>query len=427
MATSLNLIDKYRPKNLDECIGLGDYKESITNMIMGTRKPHFIMLTGGSGLGKTTLERIIAKSFYCPNFKKNRKPCEECPNCKAFNKYIETSDASALEYVYEINASKDNGKQAMTTIVNEAQYPAPTGELKIFLLDEAHNLSPSAQDTVLKPLESHTEGTIFVFGTTDPQMLKSTIHTRVNFSIHLEKPKPEEVVGLLKRICEEEEFKYQESALMLLAERELEKANGGTRSCVNLLSQVLISKGSITHKDLEEFYNDLPTSTYSKYMKTLINNEVTENISLIYLVKSRIGLKRFVEDLIDYVKKGIYVKNGIPLKSITVSEVSTFKNLFEGLSIVQIRNLLNALLTALRSDDLESNLMLLAFDGISSNEDKIFAMKPLNIHEDVTKEAKNEDKFLSKVKKEIEEKRREESKKASEELVLEGINPEDDW
>jgi len=131
---------------------------------------HAYLFCGTRGTGKTTTALVFAKAINC-GAKKNGEPCGTCAPCEAISRGTGFN-------VIEIDAASNNGVDNIRDIREEVKYPPAEGRYKVYIIDEAHMLSTSAFNALLKTLEEPPEGVIFILATTDPQKIPPTIHSR---------------------------------------------------------------------------------------------------------------------------------------------------------------------------------------------------------------------------------------------------------
>ena len=218
----MNLQIQYRPKSLNEFIG----HESTVNLIREDHKKnnlsHTIMLVGESGTGKTTLAYIIASNLLQCN--------------KQVIKEINAADARGIDEVRDI--TRDLGTRPLI------------GDNKVFIIDEAHQLTTPAQNALLKPLESeHNTHVYFIFCTTNPNSIIKTIKNRCT-TYALGSLSVREIVDVLRPILKAESINLPEDIIKLI----VTKADGIPRQAVKLLDQLRnVSNKTEAERILKEF------------------------------------------------------------------------------------------------------------------------------------------------------------------------------
>lgn len=182
------------------------------------------MFSGPSGVGKTTLGRIFAKAVLCES-PVDGNPCCKCDSCISFQQ--------EANFGYkELDAASYGGKEDMVRIRDDASYQS-VSKKKIILIDECHDVSKAGQDALLKQLEQCPEHLIYIFCTTEPEKMKSTVRGRCT-EYQISRVEPALVLNRLKDICIKEEFGFQEDAL----KRIVDESNGQVRDAIGLLEEV---------------------------------------------------------------------------------------------------------------------------------------------------------------------------------------------
>ena len=236
----LVLARKYRPKTFDQVVGQDVIIATLKAALQKNRMAHALLFTGGRGIGKTTIARIVAKAMVCLS-RKEAEPCGVCVQCLAVDTF------SSLD-VIEIDGASHTGVDDVRELRESARYQPTSAKYKIFIIDEVHMLSTSAFNALLKIVEEPPPHVIFMFATTEVHKIPKTILSRCQ-RYDLKRMSVESIFGTLKTIMHEEHLSFEENGLLLIAQL----ADGGMRDALSMAEQVIAQK--------RENYSALDVST----------------------------------------------------------------------------------------------------------------------------------------------------------------------
>jgi len=224
------LARKWRPKTFDELVGQEHVVQALKNALSTQRLHHAYLFTGTRGVGKTTLARILAKSFNCEEGV-GPSPCGRCSACQGI-------DAGRFVDLLEVDAASNTQVDKMRDLLENVLYAPTAGRYKIYVIDEVHQLSGHSFNAMLKTLEEPPEHVKFVLATTDPQKVPVTVLSRcLQFS--LRQIPADQIRQRLASILEQEEVPFEPAGLAALGRA----ARGSLRDALSLLDQAIAHGG----------------------------------------------------------------------------------------------------------------------------------------------------------------------------------------
>src|SRR5215472_4939003 len=222
------LARKYRPQKFSEVIGQEHVTGTLQNAIEQGRTAHGYIFSGHRGIGKTTVARILAAALNCRSKPHPvPEPCGVCESC------TEIRAGNSVD-VIEIDAATNRGIDEIRELREAARYRPARDRYKIYILDEAHQITDAAFNALLKTLEEPPAHIVFMMATTQPEDIPQTIRSRCqNFSFRA--VKFDEIVSQLASITGKEKIGADPAALALLAEA----GEGSMRDALSILDQVI--------------------------------------------------------------------------------------------------------------------------------------------------------------------------------------------
>jgi len=229
---TLALYRRYRPATLAEVIGQDHITVPLARVLDSDAAHHAYLFSGPRGCGKTSSARILARSLNCAEGPTSR-PCGVCPSCLA----LAPNGPGSLD-VIELDAATHGGVDQARELRERAMFAPVAARSKVYIIDEAHELSREASDALLKVVEEPPAHLVFIFATTAADRMSGTIRSRTH---HF----PFRLVGTgvltehLARVCSAESIPFEPAALTLIARA----AEGSVRDSLTLLGQLAAGSG----------------------------------------------------------------------------------------------------------------------------------------------------------------------------------------
>ena len=336
---------KYRPQTFAEFIGQEHIVKTLTNAISLGMISHAYLFYGPKGSGKTTIARLFAKAVNCQNRKKDEfEPCNKCSSC------LEIVEGRSMDLI-EIDAASHRGIDEIRELRDGIRIVPTKSKYKVFIIDEAHQLTREAFNALLKTLEEPPSHAIFVLATTEIQKMIPTIISRCQRFDFWKLTLPE-IMKKLEFICQKEKIKIEKSALELIALN----SEGSMRDAESLLDQVFTLYGNsgqeIKAEDIKDLLGLVETELVSKFTDFLYQKKASEAINFLNEIGERgLDLEEFAKALIDYLRKALILKimgiEGNPLISgLTKEELQKLKSQSENFKEEELRRILNLFLDA---------------------------------------------------------------------------------
>src|SRR5579863_3046211 len=266
------LARKYRPQKFSEVIGQDHVTRTLKNAIEQGRTAHGYIFSGHRGIGKTTIARILAMALNCRSSDKPvTEPCGVCDSC------TEIRAGNSVD-VIEIDAATNRGIDEIRELREATRYRPARDRFKIYILDEAHQITDAAFNALLKTLEEPPGHVVFMLATTAPEDIPQTIRSRCqHFSFRA--VKFEQIVEQLRDLCGRENISADEDALALLAEA----GDGSVRDALSLLDQAIASsenQGSLSAESVRQLIGAAPTGVLEEIMQAVSRSASQEILQI---------------------------------------------------------------------------------------------------------------------------------------------------
>jgi len=269
------LARKYRPQRFADVVGQDHVTVTLMNALAQNRIAHGYIFSGHRGIGKTTIARILAMALNCRNaigseVRPTPEPCEVCESC------VEIRAGNSVD-VIEIDAATNRGIDEIRELRDAARYRPARDRYKIYILDEAHQITDAAFNALLKTLEEPPDHIVFMMATTQPEDIPQTVRSRCqHFSFHA--VKLVDILGQLRTIAAAEGVKADDAALSLLAEA----GDGSMRDALSIMDQAIASAPTedgharLDAAQIRELMGTVPNAVFERMLEAVDGNRSAE-------------------------------------------------------------------------------------------------------------------------------------------------------
>ncbi len=299
---NLALYRKYRPQTFSEVLGQEHVIKTLTTAIAKERISHAYLFSGPRGSGKTTVARLFAKAINCLERKKGEfEPCNKCLACR------EIIEGRSLDLI-EIDAASHRGIDEIKELKEGVKFFPTRLKYKVFIFDEAHQLSKDAANALLKTLEEPPERVIFILATTEIHKMIPTILSRCQ-RFDFRKLSFFDILKKLQFICQKEKVNLDKKILELIAL----SCGGALRDAESILEKVITFASTLEKEieleDVKELLGFVETESLIKFVDFLLEKNPVSAINFLNEIGEKgIDFQQFTKSLINYLRQILIFK-----------------------------------------------------------------------------------------------------------------------
>ncbi len=301
---------KWRPSKFSEVVGQEHVTATLLNSLKLGRVAHAYIFAGPRGVGKTTVARILAKAINCLN-PQDYEPCNECEMC------LEISNGRSID-ILEIDGASNRGIDEVRDLRESVRYTPTKAKYKVYIIDEVHMLTKEAFNALLKTLEEPPPHILFIFATTEPHRVPSTILSRCQ-RFDFRRIEIQKIIERLKLIAQQDGVQIDEDSLFTIAK----KANGSLRDALSIFDQVVSFCGeNIKFEDVIKALNIIDQEVFFKVTDIVKQKNIKAGLELIdEIVKLGYDFQEFLSGLSEHLRNFLVV---ITTKSTELIEATEY-------------------------------------------------------------------------------------------------------
>lgn len=304
------LARKYRPQRFSDVIGQDHVTRTLMNALTQGRIAHGYIFSGHRGIGKTTIARLLAMALNCratigsPE-RPNPEPCGQCESC------TEVRTSGSVD-VIEIDAATNRGIDEIRELREAARYRPARDRYKIYILDEAHQITDAAFNALLKTLEEPPDHVVFMMATTEPENIPQTIRSRCqHYSFHA--VRFDDILAQLRSVATQENLMADEAALAILAEA----GDGSMRDALSIMDQAIASatvedgQAHLTAEAVRDLMGTVPNTVFERLLNAIHRNQSAEVLEeLDRLLNAGNSPAQLARQFVRYLRNALMAKIG---------------------------------------------------------------------------------------------------------------------
>lgn len=295
---------KYRPQKLSDIVGQDHVKKTLLAQLESGKVSHGYLFCGPKGTGKTSCARIFAKAVNCLTYAKSKnqkfgEPCNKCISC------LSITDGSNLDLL-EIDAASNRLISDVRDLIEKIKLSPVSGRFKVYILDEAHMLTPESFNALLKTLEEPPAHAIFILCTTEPSKLPATIISRL-LRFNFLKATDSQIGQVVEKIAKSEGISIDKAAILAICEA----SDGSFRDAVSILDQISATKRKICEEDVKNIAKVIGLNQLFVFIEKLAGNDLKGTVLMIEDIAKVADISLFVREAVFFLEKLLFMKIGV--------------------------------------------------------------------------------------------------------------------